>query len=120
MKKTLQVLRDVEYGPKYPAGNTVTLTLRDNYARCTGFFIVPYENNADMNGVTFGLRIDNQEVLPDGCDASLFLKNNNISRGEATYDLSKENIPARSSNVELTVKSQRIHGWFHIYFVLEN
>ena len=44
-----------------------------------------------------------------------------MSRGEATYDFREENIPARSSEAQLTIENNgETDQTFNVYFVLEN
>jgi hypothetical protein len=119
MRKTYQVERSVSVAAG--AAKQVNLTMKENYSRVTGFFITPNTALTDMGQITIGLTIAQQEVLPKGCDASLFAITGYVSRGEATYDFREENIPARSSEAQLTIENNgETDQTFNVYFVLEN
>lgn len=119
MKKTFQVERGLTVG-----GNTTkvfTFTLQEAYAKCAGFFLTANASNTSFDDITIGLAIAQQEVLPLCTDASLFALSAFVSRHEAMYDISDENIPARSSDVTLTVTNNSNYTQkFNAYFVLTN
>ncbi len=120
MKKTYQVERNLTVD----AGKTkvFSLTLQEAYAKCNGFFLTKYMAGAtDFSALTIGLTIAQQEVLPLGTDASLFAMSEYVSRHDALYDISEENIPARSSDVTLTVTNNgSTSQTFNVYFALAN
>lgn len=120
MKKTYQVQRDLTVN-----GNSTkvfTITLQEAYAKCNGFLFVPQTaGESKLSNLTIGLTIAQQEVLPLGTDASLFALSEYVSRHDALYDITDENIPARSSDVILTVtnKGKEVQT-FSAYFLLSN
>lgn len=120
MKKTYQVQRDLTVVGN--ATKVFTITLQEAYSKCNGFLLVPNTaGKTDFNALTVGLTIAQQEVLPLGTDASLFALSEYVSRHDALYDITDENIPARSSDVILTVtnKSETAQT-FSAYFLLSN
>ncbi len=120
MKKTYQVERKLSVA----AGKTkvFTLTLQEAYAKCVGFFLTKdTAGGTDFSKLTLGLTIAQQEVLPLGTDAILFAMTEYVSRHDATYDITAENIPARSSDVILTVTNNSDETQiFNVYFALAN
>lgn len=137
MKKTYQIQRGLSV--KAGESKTFNFQLKENYAKCTGFFLTPSTANTDFSVLTLLLNVAQMEVLPNGTDASLFALTDYISRADATYDFKEENIPAKSSDVQLIVtnnaptkdaegnplkdeKGNPIDNTqtFNVYFVLEN
>lgn len=124
MKKTYQMERNLSV----PANSTkiFNFQLKETYAKCTGVFLVPFTKGSvygtNFKYLTLGLNIAQTEILPNGTDASLIALTDYISRDEATYDFAADNIPARSSDVQLTVVNSDTENEQHftIYFVLEN
>ena len=119
MKKTYQIERDI----RIDAGKTAIINtqLKENYARCTGFFLTPYKAGTDFMALTLGLNIAQQEILPINTDSSLFALTDYIGRADATYDFSEENIPARSSDVQLTITNTSDSAQIvNAYFILKN
>ncbi len=120
MKKTYQIERNI----KIAAGKTeiINLQLKENYAKCTGFFLTPYKAGTDFSKLTLGLNIAQQEILPIDTDASLFALTDFIGRADATYDFTEENIPARSSDVQLTITNTdgETEQIVNAYFILKN
>ncbi|MBE6341456.1 MAG: hypothetical protein E7069_12100 [Bacteroidales bacterium] len=119
MKKSYQI----ERGLVVPANQTkvYNFQLKENYAKCTGVFVVPFRGNTDFSQLTLGLNIAQTEVLPNGVDASLIALTDYISRADATYDFKEENIPAKSSDVQLTITNNgTTEQKFNMYFILEN
>jgi hypothetical protein len=98
MKKTLQKVEcSIEAGTKQISGQ-----LRQDYSRCTGVFFI---NSAD-DQLTMRMTIAGQEVFPSGTNVSLFNFNGNYSRDEAKYDLTKEMIPAKSSEYQIDFENK--------------
>ena len=119
MKKSYQIQRELTVAANSTA--TFNFQLKENYARCTGFFLSPHLAKTDFSTITFSLNIAQMEVLPQGSDASLFALTDYISRSEATYDFTEEQIPAKSSDVQLVVTNNSDNEQkFNVYFVLEN
>lgn len=130
MKRTYQIIKDIAVKKADTSSissgeaNSVTTTerLKDGYARVAGLFFVSHANTNDLAGVHVSLKIAQQEVLPTGFDASLITFSTNIAQADCTLDLSKENIPARSSELEVTVEktTATTDRAFDIYVILEN
>lgn len=122
MKKGLQIVRNIKISGG--ESQTINIQLKENYAKCTGVMLTPGANNTRFDLLTIGLIVAQHEVLPIGTDATLIAHHSNISRDEAKYDFTEENIPARSSDVELQVKhigkSTDVTQTFNVYFFLEN
>lgn len=122
MKKGLQLVRSI----KVSGGENkiINIQLKENFKKCTGVLLTAGTNTTRFNLLTVGLTVAQHEVLPIGTDAILIAHHNNISRDEAKYDFTEENIPARSSDVELQVKhigkSTDPAQTFNVYFFLEN
>lgn len=119
MKKTLQVERDIIVEANEI--KTVNLRLKEDYKNCVGFFLTPTIAGTDFSALLVGLSIAQIEILPQGCDASLFAMTSYIGRNDATYDFTSDGIPAKSSEVQLTISnrsnnSQKVNA----YFVLSN
>ena len=93
MKRTLQKVECV-----VPANKNAQFSgeLRQDYAHCTAVFFT----NSNYDTVTARLTIAGREVLPAGTNISLFNFNGNFARQEAAYDLTKEDIPAKSSEYQ--------------------
>lgn len=128
MKKTFQIIKNISvpYKPSDSSettSNTVTTTerLKDGYSRVTGVMIVSHAQTNDLAGVHVSLKIAQQEVLPTGFDASLITYSPDVSMAEIILDISKENIPAKSSELELTIErtSYTTERIFDLYLVLE-
>lgn len=120
MKKTFQVERDLSVDAK--STRVFTLTLQEAYAKCKGFFLTKKTaGGTDFSKLTIGLTVAQQEVLPLGTDAALFAVSEYVSRLDAMYDMADENIPARSSDVTLTVTNNgSTLQTFNVYFALSN
>ncbi len=119
MKKTFQIERKLSIPAR--TSKIFNFQLKESYAKCTGFFLTPDAVGADLSNVELSLNIAQMEVLPSGADASLFAITSHVSREEATYKFAEENIPARSSDVQLTFNNKS-HSTVTVnaYFVLEN
>lgn len=118
MKKTFQIQTVT-----VPANSTevVMLQLQQTYENCTGIFAVPQNANVDLSAVSLSCKIAQNEILPQGTDLVFISFNGNCSLKDVIYDFRKENIPARSSDVELTFKNTSASALtFKFYFVLEN
>lgn len=119
MNKTFQIIKDIET-PMATDSKTITERLKEGYAKVTGIFVVPQTVNTDLTGVEVSLKIAQQEVLPAGFDLSLLAQTPYISMRDATLDISAEDIPARSSELELVVNriSSNVSRTFSLYVVL--
>lgn len=119
MKKTYQIERElVIAGGKKEIFN---FQLKESYAHCVGFFLTASNVGTNFSKLTLGLNIAQQEILPIDTDAVLFAKNDYLGVNDVTYDFTKENIPSRSSDVQLTIENvgsseQKVNA----YFVLTN
>ena len=94
--------------------------LRDDYQKCTGVFIVK-EMNTDTGKIFCRLNIANIEILPKEVALMLIEYNGNFALKESIYNFEKDNIPARSSAVEMDFTNfieNEIK--LSVYFVLEN
>lgn len=123
MKKIFQIERSLTVGMN--ATQVFNFQLKENYAKCTGVFLTKYTNGGsygtDFSKLTLGLNIAQMEVLPIGTDASVIALTDYISRNDAAYDFREENIPAKSSDVQLTVTNVASYPQvFNAYFILEN
>lgn len=120
MKKTYQIEREITV--MGGETKTINLQLKENYQKCIGFFLTPDKDGTDFSKLTVGLNIAQQEILPRSADAALFALTNYIGRADATYDFSEENIPARSSDVQLIFENRETKGYqrFNVYFILSN
>lgn len=65
-------------------------------------------NETKISDITFGLRVSGDEVIPNHTDLSLMEFNGKYSWREAMYDLSKENLSARGTQVEIYVNNNNI------------
>lgn len=125
MKKSYQIWRGQEV-PARADGNDGELVisdqLKEQYAKATGFFIVPFAaNKKDLSPLSLFLKIAGNEILPKGTDASIVTFNGNVERDKVVYDFSKDNIPARSSELELVLSNSSSEAIkVNIYVVLEN
>lgn len=103
---------------------TLNYQLKENYAKCIGFFVTPNANGisgTNFTNIQLSLNIAQMEILPHGTDAALFALTDYISREDATYYFREEGVPARSSDVQLEVSnSGDTDESFNIYFILEN
>lgn len=119
MKKTLQVERNITLNPGEQ--KIINIRLKDEYAKCTGFFLSPSSAGTNFSAIDLGLSIAQKDLLPIECDALLFAMTDSVGRDEATYDFSEENIPAKSSTAQLTAKNRSDRAVsFNAYFVLSN
>lgn len=133
MKKSFQIFRNItakgivestdsETNKVTAGGNIISMTdqLRQDFAKCTGVFVVPQSANTDLSGVTCSLKIAQNEILPDGFDLSLIAFKGEVSLGQTIYDFSKDEIPAKSSEFELILTNNtKTDQMFNLYFVLE-
>ena len=119
MNKTFQIIKDIET-PKTSDSLTITERLKEGYAKVTGVFVAPQTTNTDLSGIEVSLKIAQQEILPSGFDLSLLAQTPYISMHDATLDISDENIPARSSELEFTVSriSTSVSRTFSLYVIL--
>jgi hypothetical protein len=105
--------------PAAPGGSVnISERLRDDYALCTGFFIVKNEQSAKSE---LQLKIGGVEIIPTGSDTDLFVFNGSVGREESIYDFKADKITARSSDVEIFLKNKHnVACTYSFYFVLEN
>lgn len=102
------------------SGELVSISerLRNDFQLATGLFFV---SNQSLNDVTCAVRIDGQEILPAGTDASLFRWTDTISRSEALWDFYSERIAAKSAAVEADfVNGGSNDVIINVYILLEN
>jgi hypothetical protein len=115
MKKILQIIDFVVQG-----NTTVSVTarLRNEYERCTGFFLL---SAFDTSNLTLDMKIASREIIPAGTNAQIFQFFATSPVKDVTYDLSDDSVPARSSNVEVYFNNAggtAVGG--QLYFILEN
>ena len=106
-----------------PAGAETVLSeqLLENYAKCTGAFIVPVSANTNLSQVSLFLKIAQQEILPKGTNAMLLTFNGNVELKNVVSDFSADGIPARSSEMDLTLTNKGTSDvLLDFYLVLEN
>ncbi len=118
MKRTFQIIKDITT-PTDSEQKTVTERLKEGYAKVSGIFVVPETASTSLDGVEVSLKIAQQEVLPIGFDLSLLTHTQYISMKDATLDIADEGIPARSSELELTVSKSGAEKKFSLYVVLQ-
>ncbi len=119
MKRSFQIWQEV----RVPAGAETVLSeqLLENYAKCTGAFIVPVSANTNLSQVSLLLKIAQQEILPKGTNAMLLTFNGNVELKNVVYDFSADGIPARSSEMDLTLTNKGTSDvLLDFYLVLEN
>lgn len=119
MKKSFQIWQEIHI----PANSETTLSeqLKENFGKCTGAFIVPISATTNLSGVSLFLKIAQQEILPKGTSASLLTFNGNVELKNVIYDFSADNIPARSSEMDLTFTNKGTSEVvLDFYLVLEN
>ncbi|MCQ2607747.1 MAG: hypothetical protein MJ197_03570 [Bacteroidales bacterium] len=119
MKKSFQIWREIEV----PAGGQTVLSelLKENFSKCTGAFIVPFSATTNLSQVSLFLKIAQNEILPNGTDASIITFDGSVALKDAIYDFSKDNIPARSSELDLTITNNGTSDVkLNFYVVLEN
>ena len=124
MKKSFQIWRQQTI-PARTGGidgeKVISDQLKENYAKATGFFIVPFAaNQKDLSDLTISLKIAGNEILPKGTDASIVSFNGNVALDKVVYDFSKDNIPARSSEIEMVLTNKGASLDVNLYVVLEN
>lgn len=101
-------------------GNTTSFSerLRNGFKKATGLFFYSVQS---LNQVLCAIRIDGQEILPSGTDASLFRWTETIGRSEALWDFYNEDIKAESAAVEMDfVNNGNQAVNIDIYVLLEN
>lgn len=84
-----------------PAGEShhnVQEQLRSDYRYATGLFFVC---DKPLTGVSCGLKIDGNEILPLGSEVKLFRWNENISRNEALWDFSDDRIESAEKTLNI-------------------
>ena len=94
MKKTLQKVKC-----SVPANSTKQFSgqLRQDFNLCTGVFFL--DSNYDT--LTMRMMVAGHEIFPAGTNVALFDFNGNYPYKEAMYDLTKDMIPARSSEYQI-------------------
>ena len=117
MKKTLQIFRDITIESNSESFKSEQL--KEGYSNCTGIFIVPISGS--LKNVTLSVKIAQYEVLPQGTDAVLIAFDGKNSLADSIYDFKQEGIPARSSEMDITIKNLSAESVkFNLYLVLEN
>ena len=119
MKKSFQIWQEI----RVPAGGETVLSeqLLENFAKCTGAFIVPASANTNLSQVSLFLKIAQQEILPKGTNAMTITFNGNVALKDVIYDFSADGISARSSEMDLTLTNKGTSDvLLDFYVVLEN
>lgn len=124
MKKSFQIWRQQTIPARIGSidgEKVISDQLKENYSKATGFFIVPFEaDKKDLSDLTISLKIAGNEILPKGTDASIVTFNGNVALEKVIYDFSKENIAARSSEIEIVLTNKGASLDVNLYVVLEN
>ena len=84
-----------------PSGVThynVQEQLRSDYKYATGLF---FFCDKPLTGVTCGVKIDGNEILPIGSELDLFRWTNQISRNEALWDFSDDRIESSQKTIDI-------------------
>lgn len=72
--------------------------LRPDYKYATGLFFFSDRSTA---GITCGLKIDGNEILPIGSEVSLFKWSEGISRNDALWDFSDDKIESAEKTIDI-------------------
>ncbi len=119
MKQAFQIIKDIVTPTGGENAITYTERLKEGYSKCIGVFITPISQDTDLSQVEISLKIAQQEIFPSGFDASLIAHTGFISMKDAMFDISNENIPAKSSELELVVSNNGTAAkTFSLYLVL--
>lgn len=117
MKRTYQIVKVTAASGK----TSIVEQLRQDYGRCTGFFVVPKDESTNLKRITVSLKIANNEVLPTDTDLMLFAFNEKKSVAETMYDFTRESIASRSAEAEIVFNNPTETAQsFNVYFQLEN
>lgn len=105
-----------------PVNGTTQLSepLRSDFSNIDAIFITPLSGNvADL---TLGVKVGGNEILPDGCDASLITFNGQYPVKDAAYSFVEDSIPARSSQLEVRVTNVNTTtpSTINVYCILSN
>ncbi len=103
------------------ANETVSIRqmLKSNYTHATGLFF--YMNSGDFDGITCSLRIDGNEILPNGTDVELFAWDWGLSRNDVLWKFYSENVESANKYLEATFENKGTSSAvFSIYVLLEN
>lgn len=105
------------------AGGTATIRqmLKSNYTHATGLFFYP-KAGTYLDDVTCSLRIDGNEILPNGTDAALFAWFEGLSRNDALWKFYSENVESANKYLDATFDNTNTSKSveFSIYVLLEN
>lgn len=105
------------------AGGTATIRqmLKSNYTHATGLFFYP-RNESYLDNVICSLRIDGNEILPNGTDAALFAWEMGLSRNDALWKFYSENVESANKYLDATFENTNTKESveFSIYVLLEN
>lgn len=100
---------------------TYSLQIRNGYTFATGLFFYCVNSIANL---LVSLKIDGNEILPVGTDATLFRWTEGISRHEALWDFSKEAIKCAGKRIEITFENKAQTTFdgstLDLYLLLEN
>lgn len=108
-------------GEIIPGSKTYSLQIRNGYTYATGLFFYCVNSIANL---LVSIKIDGNEILPVGTDATLFRWTEGISRHEALWDFAKEGIKCEGKRIEITFKNM-VQADFDgemldLYVLLEN
>ncbi len=81
---------------------TYSIQIRNGYVYATGLFFYCVNSIANL---LVSVKIDGNEILPVGTDATLFRWTEGISRHEALWDFSKEAIKCEGKRIEITFEN---------------
>lgn len=113
-----QILSD---GTKINGTKTYSFQIRNGYTFATGLFL--YCVNSIVN-LLVSIKIDGNEILPVGTDATIFRWTEGISRNEALWDFSKEAIKCEGKRVEITFENESTSDFdgemLDLYLLLQN
>jgi hypothetical protein len=104
------------------ANETVSVRqmLKSNYTHATGLFFYP-KDGYYLDSVTCSLRIDGNEILPNGTDVALFSWGAGLSRNDTLWKFYSENVESANKYLEATFENTGSESAeFSIYVLLEN
>lgn len=93
-------------------------TLRSDFEFATGIF---FYSEQSISSITCGVKIDGNEILPQGTDATLFRWTEGISREEALWKFYEERQKSSSKTIELNFSNNSSSSiTLEVYVLLEN
>lgn len=100
---------------------TYSIQIRNGYKYATGLFFYCVNSIANL---LVSIKIDGNEILPVGSDATIFRWTEGISRHEALWDFSKEAIKCEGKRIEITFENEGLTSFdgeqLDLYLLLEN